>query len=189
MPVRRFFPLLHWRQLQQLAVVPWVQEGAAARMCLVDDGRLQLGRGGRRSSARSSGQAGTATTAGSSSASRWAPSSRPSLVVLVARMRTAPTPHHTDAAPHPPRRTARGTHDTSMLHLASMLQTRPSTPPQRLRAARAAAARRHGSAHERGACGAHAVGGWHDQPTGRRAERSHPAAAELEQRLLRALLQ
>ena len=94
--------------------------------------------------------------------------------------RTTPTPHHihphhTHPAPHPPR--------TAMLH------ARPSTPPQRLRAASAAAARRHRGAHERGACGAHAVAGRHDQPTGRRAERSHPAAAELEQRLLRAPLQ
>ena len=103
---------------------------------------------------------------------RWAPSSQPS--------RSSSSWASGACAPHPPRTTPTRT---------AMLHARPSTPPQRLRAASAAAARRHRGAHERGACGAHAVAGRHDQPTGRRAERSHPAAAELEQRLLRAPLQ
>ena len=178
---------------QQLAVVPWVQEGAARPACVswtmagsnlgavvaaIFGAIQQPGRHGDDGRLEQRFTVGTFFTA-------------VALVVLVGIgcMRTTPTPHRTHAAPHPPRTALHAAHTTRHIYAASMLHTRPSTPPQRLRAARAAAARRHRGPHERGACGAHAVAGWHDQPTGRRAERSHPAAAELEQRLLRALLQ
>ena len=178
---------------QQLAVVPWVQEGAARPACVswtmagsnlgavvaaIFGAIQQPGRHGDDGRLEQRFTVGTFFTA-------------VALVVLVGIgcMRTTPTPHHTHAAPHPPRTALHAAHTTRHIYAASMLHPRPSTPPQRLRAASAAAARRHRSAHARGACGAHAVAGWHDQPTGRRAERSHPAAAGLEQRQLRALLQ